>query len=75
MNHDHQVQNICKEAFFHITQKDTETLVHASVTSKLNNCNTPVAKLPQYLIHKVQRVHNAAVRKYDKITPVLKELS
>ena len=46
MNHDHQVQNICKVAFFHIynlskirkcvTQKDAETLVHAFVTAKLD---------------------------------------
>ena len=48
MSDEHQGQNICKVAFFHIrnlskirkcTQKDTETLVHAFVTSKLDNCN------------------------------------
>ena len=90
MNHEHQVQYICKVAFFHIrnlskirkclTQKDTETLVHAFVTSKLDNCNSLLAELPQYLLDKVQRVQNAAARlvsctrKYDRITPVLKEL-
>ena len=90
MNHEHQVQNICKVAFFHIrnlskirkclTQKDTETLVHAFVTSKLDNCNSLLAELPQYLLDKVQRVQNAAARlvsctrKYDRITLVLKEL-
>ena len=89
MNHDHQVQNICKVAFFHIrnlsktrkclTQKDTETLVHAFVTSKLDNCNSLLAELSQYLLYKVQWVHNAAARlvsrarKYDIITPVLKK--
>ena len=65
MSHEHQVQNICKVAFFHIhnlskirkclTQKDTETLVHAFVTSKLDNCNSLLAELPQYLLDKVQR--------------------
>ena len=90
MNHEHQVQYICKVAFFHIrnlakirkclTQKDTETLVHAFVTSKLDNFNSLLAELPQYLLDKVQRVQNAAARlvsctrKYDRITPVLKEL-
>ena len=90
MNHEHQVQNICKAAFFHIrnlskirkclTQKDTETLVHGFVTSKLENCNSLLAELPQYLLDKVQRIQNAAARlvscsrKYDRITPVLKEL-
>ena len=85
-----QVQNICKVAFFHIrnlskirkcpTQKDTETLVHAFVTSKLDNCNSLLAELPQYLLDRVQWVQNAAARffsctrKYDRITPVLREL-
>ena len=88
MNHEHQVQNICKVAFSHIrnlskirkclTQKDTETLVHDFVTSKLNNCNSLLAELTQYLLDKTQRVQNAATRllsctpKYDRITPVLK---
>ena len=87
---EHQVQNICKVAFFHthnfsrirkcLTQKDTETLVHAFVTSKLDSCNSLLVELPQYLLDKVQRVQNAAARhvsctrKHDRITPVLKEL-
>ena len=89
MNHEHQVQNICKVAFCHmrnlskirnLTQKDTETLVHAVVTSKLDNCNSLSAELRQYLLDKVQRVQNAAAhlvsctRKYDRVTPVLREL-
>ena len=90
INQEHQVQHICKVAFFHIcnlsrirkclSQKDTETLVHAFVASKLDNCNSLLAELPQYLLDKVQRVQNAAVRlvsctrKHDQITPVLKEL-
>ena len=91
MNHEHQMKNICKEAFFHIvrnlskiwkflTQKDTETLVHAFMTTKLDNCNSLLDELPQYLLDKVQRVQNTAARlvsctqKYDRITPVLKEL-
>ena len=82
---------ICKVAFFHVrnllkirkslTQKDTKTLVvHAFVSSKLDNCNSLLAELPQYLLDKVQRVQNAVAclvsctRKYDRITPVLKEL-
>ena len=50
------------------------------VTSKLDNCNSLLAGLPQYLLDKVQRVQNAAARlvsctrKYDRISPVLKEL-
>ena len=90
MNHEHQVQCICKEAFFNIrnlikirkclTQKDTETLLDTFVATKLNNCNSFLAELPQYLFDKVQRVQNAearlvsCTRKYDRITSVLKEL-
>ena len=89
MSHDHQVQNICNVAFFHIrnlsqsrkclTQKDTETLVHAFATSKLDNCNSMLAGLLQYLLDKVQGVHNVAAWlvsrtcEYDRITPA-KEL-
>ena len=55
-------------------------LVHAFVISKLDNCNSLLAGLPQNLLDTVQGVHNAATRlvscthKYDRITPVLKEL-
>jgi len=55
-------------------------LVHAFVISKLDNCNALLAGLPEYLLDKVLRVHNAATRlvyrthKYDRMTPVLKEL-
>ena len=87
MNQEHQVQTICKVAFFHIrnlsrvreclTQKDTETLLHAFKISKLDNCNSLLAEPPQYLLDKVQRVQNAparlvsCTRKHDRITPVL----
>ena len=68
MSQEHQVQNICKVAFFHIrnlsrirkclTQKDTETLVHAFVTSKLDNCDSLLAELPQDLLDKVPVLAN-----------------
>lgn len=44
------------------SQEDTETLVHAFITSKLDNRNSLLGELPQYLLDKVQRVQNAAVR-------------
>ena len=84
------VNHICKVAFCHIRNlsrsrnclslKDTETLFHAFITTKLDNCNSLLAGLPQYLINKLQRVHNAAgrvvsrTRKYDRITPVSMDL-
>lgn len=72
MNLEQQVQNVCKTAFYHIrniakirnclSQNDTETLVHAFISSKLDNCNSLLTGLPIYLIEKLQRVQNAAAR-------------
>ena len=84
------VNHICKVAFCLIRNlsrirnclslKDMETLVHVFITTKLDNCNSLLAGLPQCLIDKLQRVHSAAgrvvfrTRKYDRITPVLMDL-
>ena len=49
-----------------LTQKATETLgnyfslVHAFAASKMDNCNSLLARLLKYLLEKVQRVHNTA---------------
>ena len=90
MSLEQHVQNVCKTAFYHIrniakirnclTQKDNEALVHAFISSKLDNYNSLLSELPQYQIDKLQRVQNAAARlvtrtrKFDSITPVLKQL-
>ena len=59
---------------------DTEKLVHAFITSKLDNANSLLYGLPKFLINRLQNVQNAAARvvtrtrKYDHIKPVLKQL-
>ena len=50
INFEQHVANICKTAFYHIrniakirnclSQIDTETLVHAFISTKLDNCNS-----------------------------------
>ena len=64
----------------YLSYKTTETLVHAFVTSKIDNCNSLLFGLPKCLISKIQSVQNAAARiitlsrKSDHITPILIDL-
>ena len=57
-----------------------KTLVHAFVTSKLDNCNVLLYGPPQYKIQRLQYVLNSLARlvtlsrKLDHISPVLAEL-
>ena len=56
-----------------------KTLVHAFVTSKLDNCNALLYDLPKYKIQRLQYVLNSFARlvtlsrKLDHISPVLME--
>ena len=57
-----------------------KTLVHAFVTSKLDNCNALLYGPTKYKIKRLQYVLNSAARlvrfsrKHDHISPVLAEL-
>ncbi len=82
------VSNVVLAAFFHFKNiasiydhlTDAQTLVHAYVTNKLDNCNSVLYGLPNYVITKLQYVQNSAARlltsthKFDHITPVLIQL-
>ena len=63
-----------------LTKEASEKLVHAFISSRLDNGNSLLYGLPDYQIQRLQRVHNTAARiltltsKYDHITPVLKSL-
>ena len=90
MSLDQHVTNICKTCFFHLRKTakiryylstaDTETLVHSLITSKLDSCNSLLYGLPKLMIDRLQNVQNSAARliarrrKFDHITPVMKEL-
>ncbi|KAI5086932.1 hypothetical protein C0J45_23215, partial [Silurus meridionalis] len=56
---------------------DAEKLVHAFMTSRIDNCNALLGGCPASLINKLQLDKNAAARvltrsrKYDHITPIL----
>ena len=86
------VTSICKTCYFHLRNiskirdclslADTEKLVHAFITSKIDNANSLLYGLPvgKFLIDRLQTVQNAAARvitrtkKYDHIKPDLKQL-
>jgi hypothetical protein len=85
-----QVNSISKSAYMHLrnigrirrylTSDATKSLIHASVTSRLDYCNTLLYGLPCTLINKLQRVQNTGARiitrssRHDHIRPVLKDL-
>ena len=90
MSMDKHVTNICKNCFFYLRKiarikeylstSDIQTLVHAFITSKLDNCNSLLYGLPKFLIDRLQNVQNCAARlvtgskKYNHITPLMKQL-
>ena len=61
-----------------LSTTDSEILVHAFITSRLDSCNSLPYGLPEILIGRSQNVQNSAERpitrsrKYDHITPILK---
>ncbi len=63
-----------------LSVSDAEKLVHAFMTSKLDDCNALLGGCPASSINKLQIVQNAAARvltrsrKYDHITPILQSL-
>ena len=90
MSLDKHVTNICKASFFHhrniskikdcLSQADTEKMVRAFITSKLDSANSLLHGLPTFVIDRLQKVQNASVciitrtMKFEHIKPVLKQL-
>lgn len=88
MSLDKHVTSTYKACFFHLRNiskirdclslADTEKLIHAFITSKLDNTNSLLYGLPKFLIDRLQNFQNAAARvvtrtrTYDHIKPVLK---
>ena len=90
LNMEGHVTSICRAAYFRLrninsirntlTRNATETLIHAFVTSRLDNANSLLTGLPSGSLLKLQHVQNAAartilgMRKHDHITPALIDL-
>jgi len=84
------VTAVCRSCFFQLRQlrvvrnsltpDAAKTLVHAFVSSRLDYCNSLLAGSTNSLVMKLQSIQNAAARlvtrsrKFDHITPVLRDL-
>ena len=85
-----QVNTLCQKASFalrrlrkvrrFLNKSSTEILVHAFISSILDNCNSLLAGINDRDIAKLQRIQNSAARlvslcnKYEHITPTLQNL-
>ncbi len=90
MSMEDQVKKICQASYFHLrnirsirkylSQENTEKLIHAFVSSRLDNGNSLLYGISKTLIHRLQLIQNAAartiymIRKYDHISPSLRQL-
>ena len=90
LNVEAHVNNICCASYFHIrsigqirsylSQADIETLVHALISSCLDQLKSLLYDLPDMLLEKLQRIQNTAehlvmgAKLHDHITPVLARL-
>ena len=73
----YDLRNIAKVQPF-LSQADTERLIHAFITSRLDYCNALLSGLPKKAIGQLQNIQNAATQVLTKtrwgehITPVLR---
>ena len=90
MSLNEHIAKICKSSQYHLSnigkirklldQNTTEILLHAFVSSKMDNCNELLFGLPKYQLNRLQLIQNTAARiatltkKYDHVTPVLIKL-
>ena len=87
---DEHVKRICQTVYFHIrnvnsirknlTTETAATIIHALITSRIDNGNSLLTGISERLLCKLQLAQNAAARiltktrKFEHITPILKEL-
>jgi len=90
LNMDNHVASLCRSCFFQLrqlrtirsmlTKETTVTLIHAFISSRLDYCNSFLYGISSTLLRRLQSIQNAAARlvtgakKFDHITPVLREL-
>ena len=88
--HELHINSICKKAYTsirsigqirkYLDQNSAEKLVNSLVTSHLDYCNSLLYGIPTAQLNRLQKIQNTAarivmrVRKFDHISPVLKQL-
>jgi len=84
------VKKICVSCHYHLrniakirrylSEKTSEILAHAFISSKLENCNSLLYGLPQNLLNRLRSIQNTAARivtlskRFDHITPIMSQL-
>ena len=87
---DEHVKRICQTVYFHIrnvnsirkivTTETAATIIHTLITSRIDNGNSLLTGISEHLLCKLQLAQNVAARiltktrKFEHITPILKEL-
>ena len=90
LNFDYHVRKVCKAMNYNLysiskvrsllSQANTEKLVNALATSKMDNCNALLFGTHKYVIQRLQRAQNHAARvvvqqpKSSHVTPILRQL-
>ena len=84
------VQKICVSCQYHLkniakigkclSEDTSQILVHAFISSKLENCNSLLYGLPKHVLNRLRLIQNTAARivtlsnRFDHITPILFKL-
>ena len=84
------ISDVCRSCFLalrrissirpFISKQSTSTLIHASITSRLDYCNSTLTGVSSDQLSRLQRVQNCAVRlvlkkgKREHVTPMLKQV-
>ncbi|XP_014065746.1 uncharacterized protein, partial [Salmo salar] len=90
LSFDHHIRHTVKSSFFHLrniakvrsslSRPAAEILIHAFMSSSLDNCNSLLSGINSSSLHKLQMVQNSAAqllthtKSWQHITPVLCEL-
>ena len=75
----YHLRNIAKIRKY-LSEDTSQILVHAFISSKLDNCNSLLYGLPKHLLNRLRLIQNTAARivtlskRFDHITPILFKL-